>query len=313
MRPGLSPGSGATPQAGGPAPDHWADLGELGSAWGLSFLYQVHRRLGRWPFRVALAPVVLWFLAFAPARRRASREFLRRAGFSGPLAVARHFWSFAEAVLDKLVAWNGGIRLADADFPGREAVEECFARGQGVLLVGSHLGNLEVCRVLARLRPGLRVHVLVHTRHAGNFNRLLRRLDPAAALNLVEVGGFGAAEAAHLSARIREGEVVLIAGDRRPLGAGRVVAADFLGAPARFAAGPWALAAALGCPVFLIFCLKRGRRYEVRFEPFAQRLELPRSGREEALTAAVRRYAGRLEERCREDPLQWFNFFPFWG
>lgn len=298
-----------------PAQGHWAEARELGTARGLAFLYWVERRLGRWPFRLALAPVVLWFLAFAGARRRASRQFLRRAGVRGPLALAsaRHFWAFAEAILDKLVAWNGGLLLEDADFTGRGPVAELLDRGQGLLLVGSHLGNLEVCRVMARLRPGLAVHVLVHTRHAGNFNRLLRRLDPDSGLNLVEVGEFGAGQAAWLAERVAQGEVVLIAGDRRPLGAGRVVEADFLGAPAPFAAGPWVLAAALGCPVFLLYCLKKGRRFEVAYEPFADRLALPRADREGSLRRAVQSYARSLEARARAHPYQWFNFFTFWG
>jgi predicted LPLAT superfamily acyltransferase len=31
------------------------------------------------------------------------------------------------------------------------------------------------------------------------------------------------------------------------------------------------------------------------------------------LDTLVRRYAERLEILCRAQPLQWFNFFPFWN
>ncbi|MGH7442406.1 MAG: hypothetical protein ACREKE_07020 [bacterium] len=295
--------------------DHWADMAELGSYWGLSFLFFVYRRLGRWPFRLALAPVVAYFLVFARGRRRISREFLYRAGVRGPLGwgVARHFWSFAEATLDKLVAWNGGVRVDQVDFEGREAVQALLTQGQGLLMIASHLGNLEVCRVMASIRPGLVVHVLVHTGHAGNFNRLLRRLDPNAGVNLVQVEEFGAAQAARLSERISAGEVVVIAGDRNPMHGGRTVEADFLGAQAPFALGPFVLAAALGCPVFLLFCLKQKKRFRMIYEPFAGGLEVPRAGRQQVLQDTVQRYASRLQAHCLEAPYQWFNFYGFWS
>jgi len=297
-----------------PSKAHWADLQELGSAWGLGALYFIYRRFGRWPFRLALLPVLGYFLSFAGAQRRASAQFLARARVRAPLflAVARHFWAFAEAVLDKLVACKGGLKLEDVDFEGRDAVQDLLDRNRGLLLIGSHLGNLEVCRVMARLRPGLVVHVLVHTRHAENFNRLLRRLDPSAGVHLVQVSEFGAGQAAWLSERIALGEVALIAGDRSPLNQGRTVQADFLGAKAPFSQGPFALASALGCPVFLIFCLKKKGGFRVIYEPFAESLTLPRVGRLEALQTHVQRYAARLEFRCLQTPYQWFNFFDFW-
>lgn len=290
-------------------------MAELGSAWGLGFLYFVYRRFGRWPFRIVLAPVVGYFLVFAGAQRRASAEYLRRAGVRGPLplAVLRHFWTFAEAVLDKLVAWKGGIRAEDVSYEGRDPVQAALSQGRGLLLIGSHLGNLEVCRVMARLRPGLVVHILVHTRNAENFNRLLKRLDPTGGVNLVQVSEFGAGQAAWLSERIGLGEVVLIAGDRRPVGGGRTLPAEFLGAPAPFSQGPFALAGALSCPVFLMFCLKQGGRFRIIYEPFADLIQLPRAGREDALRNAVQRYALRLQHHCLAAPYQWFNFYPFWS
>ncbi|HTB23028.1 MAG TPA: hypothetical protein VK914_10000 [bacterium] len=294
---------------------HWAEMTELGSALGLGFLYFIYRWSGRWLFRLFLLPVVGYFLVFAGTQRRASKEYLRRAGVSGPLwlALPRHFWAFAEAVLDKLVAWKGGIRLEDVTFEGRGPVQDLLAHGRGLLLIGSHLGNLEVGRVIARLRPGLVVHVLVHTRHAGNFNRLLHRLDPSAGVNLVQVSEFGAGQAAWLAERIGRGEVVLIAGDRRPLGKGRILNVEFLGAQAPFPQGPFAMAAALACPVYLMFCLKQKHGFRIVYEPFAEEILAGRGARGAALQNAAQRYALRLQHQCLQTPFQWFNFYPFWS
>jgi predicted LPLAT superfamily acyltransferase len=293
---------------------HWAGIAEIGSAWGLNFLYGLYKVFGRWPLRLALLPVTLYFFAAHPGPRRASREFLARAGGPpGLWGALRHFFSFADSSVDKLIAWNGGIRFEDVDFIGREAVEVVLKSGKGFLLLGSHQGNLEICRVLSRLRPGLKLHVLVHTRHAENFNRMLRRLNPESSVNLIQVSQIGVAEAAWLAGRVDAGEVILIAADRVPLSGGRSSRVPFLGAEAAFPQGPFILASLLGCPVFLLFCLRQGKRFEASFEAFADKVEIPRPSREKALGDLAARFASRLEHYCRKAPLQWFNFYPFWG
>jgi predicted LPLAT superfamily acyltransferase len=88
----------------------------------------------------------------------------------------------------------------------------------------------------------------------------------------------------------------------------------FLGAEARFPVGPMAVAALLKAPVVLGFGLWLGpRRYELRFEPFAERVELPRATRDAALGVWLGRYTARLSEVCRAHPYNWFNFYDFWG
>ncbi len=297
----------------------WDSAQEVGVfVRGLAFLLWVHRLFGRWPFRAAACPVVFWFYAFNPARRRASREFLSRAlkRPAGPLDCFRHFFSFAEAVLDKLIAWHQGFGLSDVEFHGLEEIEKILSAGRGCVLLGSHLGNLEIGRVLSKLRPGLELHVLTHTRHAENFNRIIKQIDPSSQVNLHQVAELDAGMAAWLSQRVDRGAVIVMAGDRVPIGAGtRVGAASFLGVDADFPQGPYILAAALGCPVLLVFCLRRPagpKSFDVYYEPFAERIALPRAGREAALQALVARYAARLERYCALAPYQWFNLYPFW-
>jgi len=93
----------------------------------------------------------------------------------------------------------------------------------------------------------------------------------------------------------------------------KFVEVDFFGAPAAFSTGPFILAAVLKCPIYLVFGLYfEPNRYELFCEPFAERIELPRRNRQEALEAVVSRYAARLETYCRRAPNNWFNFFDFW-
>ena len=92
------------------------------------------------------------------------------------------------------------------------------------------------------------------------------------------------------------------------------VRVPFLGTPAAFPAAPWLLAAALKVPVVLCFGLYRGGgRSELYFEAFADRVELPHRGRQQALQAVVARFAARVGHHVRLAPRNWFNFYDFWA
>ncbi|MFT5658522.1 MAG: putative LPLAT superfamily acyltransferase, partial [Gammaproteobacteria bacterium] len=42
-------------------------------------------------------------------------------------------------------------------------------------------------------------------------------------------------------------------------------------------------------------------------------LNFPRKQRDQIINETVQSYAHRLEYYCQKAPLQWFNFFPYWG
>ena len=55
------------------------------------------------------------------------------------------------------------------------------------------------------------------------------------------------------------------------------------------------------------------RSGQVVFEPVADFRNITRASRAAEIEAAVIRYAGLLEQYCRSDPYNWFNFFDFWS
>jgi predicted LPLAT superfamily acyltransferase len=128
----------------------------------------------------------------------------------------------------------------------------------------------------------------------------------------MEVTDMGAATAVALNERVSAGEFVVIAGDRIPVQASKTVQVDFLGHLAPFPVGPYVLAALLKCPLYLLGCFHEGDGYTIHFECLAERVELPRNGREAALTAFARKYAEQVTALLKRAPYDWFNFFPFW-
>jgi predicted LPLAT superfamily acyltransferase len=297
-------------------PAHWSALAERGLYWGLrlgAFLYGV---LGRRGSMVLLSPVVLYFHLTGSEQRRASRDFLRRAlgrdvGFRDSHA---HFRSFMGRALDTFAGWAGKLPPGSVVEADVEALRVAEASRDGALFIICHHGNIDVTRATLDPETRRRLLVLVHTHHARNYNRVLKEFNPEAAVNTFQVTDMGPDTAIAMKERIEQGDWLFIAGDRTPVGGGqRVSTVPFLGAPAPFSQGPYILAALLGCPVYLMFCRREGARFRLSVERFAERIELPRGRRDEALAAYAARYAGRLEAQALADPYQWYNFFDFWA
>jgi len=297
----------------------WATTRERGALCMMRLLVIGIKLLARPMIAPFAHAATLYFLLCGPRTRRISLEYLRRvarvfpeSGVEPSLRCAyRHYLSFTHAILDKLDAWSGRLDYDAVMFDDLAALKAVADRERGVLVIGSHLGNLEVCRALACLHQHARLNVLVHTRHAAYFTQVLR-LAGASELELIQVTEFGAATALALKARIDRGEWVVIAGDRVPVHGGRTVDVRFLGGIAPLPVGPYVLAALLDCPVHLLFCLRRGGRNHVYFEPFAERIAWQRSERDAVIAQSAQRFAERLAHYLRLEPLQWFNFYPFW-
>jgi len=296
-------------------------MGEWSMIWGMRFLLRVYLLFGRTVLQWFLYPVVSYYWLVNKPGRAASQAYLKRVALLSPASNLsgslrdsyRHFISFANAIIDKLAAWSGALSLADVDYRGRDSVLAQTRTGRGAILLGSHLGNLEVCRVIADLDETARINVLVHTKHAEKFNNLLRQTNQNSGLNLIQVTEISAATAMLLSDKVDNGELVIITADRTPVSRNqRVSRADFMGAEALFPQGPFILASLLKCPVYTLFCLKQQGRQVIYFEHFSELLMFPRKNREQALQQTIQQYAERLEHYCLTEPLQWFNFFDFW-
>ena len=299
---------------------HWAGHRERGSFALMKLTAWAVRVLGRKPMAPVLYLIVLYFYLFGRSARRSAWTYQRHlADWSGrpdlaPSAgsVYRQFIAFADTLLDKLDVWGGRLTLDRLVLHDDANLHATLQAPRGQLLVGSHLGNLEICRALAELGRKVTMNVLVHTHHAERFNRLLGE-SGASHLRLIQVSELDPATMLELSQRLERGEWLAIAGDRVPLHGARIATARFLGQPAAFPQGPWLLAGLLQCPANLLFCLKQGERFHVYLEPFAERIQWRRRDRDSVIGQWVQRYADRLAARCLDAPLQWFNFYPFWN
>lgn len=292
----------------------WLSMPEKGTVLGMRIVMAVCVALGRRPARALVAVIVLYYAALHGDARRASRRWLRRVrGRAGGFwPVYRHLLTFAHVMLDRVFLLKRRTDLFTFTHDGHDHLRALHESRRGALLLGAHLGSFEAMRALGT-QHDLRLNVLAHEANARMINALLRRLDPTRSVRMIEVGPDALASVFQVQELVERGELVALLGDRTGLNE-RAVQVDFFGAPATFPTGPYALAAALRCPVYLTFALfHEPNRYELVCEPFMEAGPLPREGREEALRAHVQRFAARLEHHARRAPENWFNFFDLWA
>ncbi len=306
--------------------NHWSRQSERGTYYGMKILLAIYSLFGRAVFKQLLKVVIAYYTLTAKSTRKASLQYLQNlktyslnTGTVLPekLSVYKHLNSFAETILDKLAAWKGDFSKNNLTVHGIEYVEPLSKSSRGIVIIGSHLGNLELCRALSESYVDLKINALVFTEHAQRFNAVMKAVNPKSDLNIIQVNKLGPETAIMLDQKIEQGEWVVIVGDRTSTSVEqRAIWADFLGKPAPFPQGPFLLASILKAPVYLLFGLrdesKKQVHFDVYFEPFSEQIKLPRGKRELALQKVVESYAKRLEFYTMKAPLQWYNFFDFW-
>lgn len=181
------------------------------------------------------------------------------------------------------------------------------AKGKGVLLLTAHLGNWEVGGLmLAEVRQPIHV-VLVPDIFPG-VERARRRLHERAGVTEIPIDNSAGPTLAVLRA-LEQNAIVAMQGDRDFNNTG--IAVPFFGRPAYFPRGPFRVAMATGAAVLPAFIRRvpDGRYRAILEEP----LEIARGGdRDAALRTNVSRYVAILERYVRENPEQWYCFYPFW-
>ncbi len=290
----------------------WTQRPERGSTLLLRLMTRFALWFGRAPARVLLHPITLYFLLCCPAARHSSRAYLARVLDRPPgwVDLYRHIHCFASVLLDRIYLLNQRFDLFELEIEGEECIRSAIAEGQGVFLIGAHIGSFEALRALGRKESGLEVAMAMFEDNAGKIMSILSAINPALKQDVVPLGRIDSM--LQLSERLDKGMMVGMLADRS-LADDNLHPVSFLNDTAYLATGPFRMAALLRRRViFMAGLYLGGNRYRLVFQPLADFSGLASGQRQKALEEALARYAALMQACCREAPYNWFNFFDFW-
>ena len=290
----------------------WSHNPERSNMLMLRIMTWISLRLGRHAARAVLHLIATYFLLFSPASRHASNDYLRRAlgRPAGWRDLYRHFFTFAATIHDRIYLVNRRFALFDLEIHGEDILRGLLAGGNGLFLMGAHLGSFEVIRAIGWKDTDLRVAMVMHEDNAKKINAMLAAINPEAVQDIIGLGRIDSM--LKVQERLDDGSVVGMLADRTP-GDDTLYPVQILGAEANLPVGPFRMAALLRRPVvFMTGLYLGGNRYAIHFEPLADFSDMARGQRDAAVQAAITRYAALLDQYCRKAPYNWFNFFDFW-
>lgn len=304
------------------SPASWRRKNESTSAFGMNVLLFFHRLFGNGAVRI-IAWCASWLVwIFNKNVRRISDEYLRNLKASasekgiklGRLSSRRHIYAFCRSVAGKIVSWSGQTDFGDVgEIDG--GLTRSLKRTESpepLMIIGAHIGNMEVLRAFNTSRIRKTVNVLMHMQNSTVFMDYLNKLNRDSSLNIISTADISPDISMELAERTSRGEWVSMMGDRLLDDSTRYVEVDFLGKKARFPQGPWILASILKIPVSVMLGLTDDDGVKVYYREWGH-VRLDRKDREESVRGYVRQYAEELENILYAYPYEWFNFYDFWS
>ena len=297
----------------------WWKKQERGGAFFLRLSLFLAQILPEFALKLIVKIVVWFYYIFSKNERENIAEFRRNLSeFAGTqtlkgTSVFSHFEAFGGAICDKFRVWKGKIKDSELEIIDLERIKsELIGAQKGQILLTAHLGNVEICKALGARVDGFRMVILAYDKNSREFNEVLKHISQNdGSVRMMLVNELDIAAMLELKNIVESGEHIGIMGDRTPLGGDKAARVKFLGKEASFNYGPYLIAGILGVKISSLWCQKIGGKFRIELVPLASAVKL---GRDKAAAAReyLQIYVRELENRCKQTPTQWFNFFDFW-
>ena len=297
----------------------WWKKQERGGAFFLRLSLFLAQILPEFALKLIVKIVVWFYYIFSKNERENIAAFRRNLSvFAGSqtlkgTSVFSHFEAFGGAICDKFRVWKGKIKDSELEIIDLERIKsELIGAKKGQILLTAHLGNVEICKALGARVDGFRMVILVYDKNSREFNEVLKQISQNdGSVRMMLVNELDVAAMLELKNIVESGEHIGIMGDRTPLGGDKAARVKFLGKEASFNYGPYLIAGILGVKISSLWCQKIDGKFRIELVPLASAVKL---GRDKAAAAReyLQIYVRELENRCKQTPAQWFNFFDFW-
>ncbi|MBO9592339.1 MAG: lipid A biosynthesis acyltransferase [Niabella sp.] len=287
------------------------DGSSKGTKLGYSIFIGLLKAGGTAPAYFLLRFVALYYFLCSARANRAIKYYLnKRLGYSGFNAIRlryRNYYWFGQALIDRIVMMSGIRNRFSFHFDGEEHLREMVAAGKGGLLLSAHIGNWEIAGHLLK-RLNTRINIVMYDGEQQQIKEYLDGVTGERNARIIIIRD-NIAHIYEIMEALNNNELVCMHSDRF-LEGNKTIAASFLGAPARFPAGPFTIASKLPVPVSFVFALKESsKHYHFFATPATVYRHHPEKAGPEAILAD---FVAQMTGKVKGYPDQWYNYYPFW-
>lgn len=254
-----------------------------------------------------MALIIVFYIIFGFRHSVNTYRYFRRCYQFNPfkafaMTYATYF-QFGQAVIDRMAVYAG--RRYNLEHNDMESDRIMKSNEDGIVILGSHLGNYEMAGYLLKglQRP---MNVLLY---AGENATVMENRIKHFGLNGIKAITVDDSMD-HIYAvnrALQEGEIVSLHADRM-VNSAKSFDVEVFGRTARLPAGPFLIAAAAGKRVISLFVMKtKWDTFRVHFFEYKPSGNIRQSAKEMA-----RQYGVDMERIARMYPTQWYNFYDFW-
>lgn len=291
----------------------WVEKAKGNSA-GTRFFIWIISKIGILPAYFVLLFAAAQYTLFDKKTRRVLKEFRLRAKLPcSVIHIYRHFYNFGMCLIDRYAFLLTQKQFFRFTTHNEDLIERELHAGKGVILLGAHFGNWELAGNLLQGRLNAKVNFLMYDAESRAVKDAITKATANRQVKIIFVGKDSTGTSIELINALQRGEIVCLHGDR-VLGEQRSVKVQFMGHDVSFPAGPFILAAVSGAPVVPIFAVKTGLlTYAFSAHAPVRLGNISRQERQGFIDSSVSAYARQLETLVKKYPLQWFNYYHFWG
>lgn len=256
--------------------------------------------------------LVLRFVAFYyifgawQATKTGYNFYRKRLGFSklkAAWSAYQNHYAIGQVLLDKVAILSGHKKRFTFNFDGRQHLTDMVAQNKGAILISAHVGNWEAASQLLE-HLGAKVNVVMLDVEYDQIKDYLSSVTGEKKYNIIAISQDGS-HVFEMARALSNNEIICIHGDRF-VDNSKVVSVPFMGEEAYFPFGPFSMAQRLKVPTTFVYAMKEGATH---YHFFAAEPSLVGDD----LEAFVSKYAASVEEKVRQYPYQWFNYYNFWA
>lgn len=259
----------------------------------------------------ALLPfVTLYYRLFVPAATRPLMYlYTERLQFDRKKAsklIQKNLLVFGQTIIDKIAVLSGAGDKLSFTHEGVEHIEQLVKDGKGGILLSAHLGNWEVAGHLLK-RVNTVINIVMYDGEAEQMKQYMQQFESNRSFNIIFIKD-DLSHIYEISAALARNELICLHGDRYRPG-NRTMQHNFLEKDALFPAGPFILAAKLKAPVCFVFAFKE-TNFHYHFYAYPPRVYEGRGT--QGMEKMLDEYVDKLEDKLKQYPWQWFNYYDFW-